>query len=226
MGHRKIASCLTCGITALLLCAAVHAQNSTRTPAPVAVPAAATQLHVITAQSSMADIRALPDNAMVRTRGGRVVPARTLKLLASAIKMAQERRAGGPGRPPPPQLLSRTPLQAPVQVQVRPGMSLRGLAARPDADVLQLPTGQKLTVGDFKKLSEFERRRTGTSLIDRQSRAAPIPSGPAIKVNSHAELAALAARPDSTVVENRAGRRITLGQLRAHARRTGRGMGA
>lgn len=221
MKYLTIRSAWTWLIPALCLAGIAHAQDERLQPsARLAAPSL-----VITDQTRIADIRALPDNATVRTRSGRVVRAHALKQLVDSIKLVQQQRTAPPVRTLP--TLSRVAPAAPVQVQVKRGTDLRALAARPDSDVLQLPNGQKLTIGDFKKLDNIERMRSGRSLVERQaalSRPA-VPAGPAIKIASNADLAALASHPDSTVVQNPAGRRITLGELRAYAQRSGRKIG-
>lgn len=175
----------------------------------------------ITKQTSMNQIRALPDNAMIRTPNGRVMTAKRFKTLADAI--AEVRKAGPAGKPDPRFAFSRT--QGAAQVQLKPGVDLKNIAKRPDSDVLQLPDGRKLTVGDLKKLSAIQQKRTGKSLLDMQSATRPSWEGPAIRVNSREELAKLGDKPDSTVLETRTGKRITLGELRAHAKAQGKAIG-
>jgi hypothetical protein len=182
--------------------------------APRTLPGTA-NVHTV---QKMTEVRALPDNAMVQTQGGRVVSARTLKRLADAIQMAKK------GQSAPASLPQFSRPQGAAQVQVKPGTDLHALAARPNNDVMLLPNGQKMTVGEFKALSELARRQTGRSIIERQPvRAAA--TGPVIKIKSNAELGKLADKPDATILENPQGQRITLGELRSYAKQHGRTLG-
>lgn len=208
--------CISSLVSAIIAmaCPALAADN-----APLAVSGNSVQ---ITKQTSMNQIRALPDHAQIRTPNGRVMSAQRFKTLADAIAAA--RKISPAGKPHPQFAFSRT--QANAQVQLKPGVNLKEIAKRPDNDVLQLPDGRKITVGDLKKLSVIQQKRTGQSLLDVKPAAQrPSREGPAIKVNSKAELNKLADKPDSTILESRTGKRITLGELRAHAKAQGRAVG-
>ena len=87
--------------------------------------------------------------------------------------------------------------------------------ARPDTDVVQLPNGMKLTVGDMKKLAELSPALKGRAMLP-QARGDL--NGAAIRVTSSADLSKLRNAPDTTILENPNGVRVTLGELRAHAR--------
>lgn len=185
---------------------------------PPAVSGNAVQM---TKQTSINQIRALPDNTILRMPSGRVMTAKRFKTLADAI--TQARKVGPAGTPDPKFAFSRT--QSAPQLQLKPGVNLREVAKRPDSDVLQLPDGRKLTVGDLKKLSALQQRRTGKSLLDAQASARPSREGPAIRVDSREDLGKLGDKPDSTVLETRTGKRITLGELRALAKAQGKAIG-
>ena len=167
----------------------------------------------ITPQTTMKQIRALPDDAQVRTANGSVISAKRYKLLADSITSI--RKIGATARPDPKLSFSRTQGQA--QVQLKPGMNLADIARRPDSDVLQLPDGRKLTVGDLKKISAVRQALGGKSLLAAQPQSQrPSMAGPAIRINSNKDLIKLAYKPDSTVLESSNGKRITLGELRAY----------
>lgn len=165
----------------------------------------------ITPAMSLAQIRELPATTVVRLPNGREMTAANYNRMADTFIAI--RKAGLDRAPPPKSAFSRT--KGPAQVQLRPGMDLRTLVMRPDTDVVQLPTGEKFTVGDLKRLSAIEKARTGRGLLD-----APGPrpglAGPSIKITPGFDAAKLAGKPDSTVLETPAGQRITLGELRAY----------
>lgn len=206
-------ACL-CGLTLLLAYPAFAAATG-----PAALSGNSLQ---ITKQTSMSQIRALSDNATVRTSNGREISAKRFKALADAI--VEARKVGPMAKPNPAFAFSRT--QGAAQVQLRPGVNLKEIAKRPDSDVLQLPDGRKFTVGDLKKLSAIHQKRTGKSLMDVQASVQrPSREGVAIKVSSKEELKSMAAKPDSTVLETPGGKRITLGELRAVAKARGKTIG-
>jgi len=172
--------------------------------------------------TTLSQIRALPDSAPVRTPGGRVTTAGRFKALADAIVRIRQKGAGT--QPNPAFALSRT--RGPAQLVLAPGADLREVAKRPESDVIGLPDGRTITVGDLKKLSAFQQRRTGRALLDAPSVARrQARTGPATRIDSTDDLARLAGRPDSLLLETRTGKRLTLGELRAYARANGTKLG-
>lgn len=193
------------------------------TPAPLGPQLAAAfnpQRVEITPAISLAQIRALPPTTVVRLPSGREMTAEKYNKLADTFIAI--RKAGLDRAPPPKSAFSRT--KGPAQVQLRPGMDLKAVAQRPESDVVQLPTGEKFTVGDLKRLSAIEKVRTGRGLFDPPG-PRPGLAGPSIKVTPGFDAATLARKPDTTVLEMPSGRRITLGELRAYPR-TRAAMGA
>jgi hypothetical protein len=162
----------------------------------------------ISQQTTLTTLRALPPTAPVEIASGRKIPAQRFVAVADAIRRAQSqpRRASPSG-------FSKT--AAPANVVLRPGSHLPSVMARPDSDVVQLPNGVKLTVGDMKKLAEVSPALKGRALLT--STRADL-QGPATKVATGQDLRNLRNAPDSTIVENPNGVRVTLGELRAHAR--------
>ena len=176
----------------------------------------------VTPQMKLADIRALPAGTTVRLPNGHVMPAQHFAKLADAITKIQQGSAAAKANPQ--RAFSRT--TAPAQLQLKPGVNLREVAKRPDSDVLQLPNGQKLTVGDLKKVAAVEKARTGRSLLEAPSVAAlPSRAGPALRITSRDDFRKLDGKPDSTVLESSKGKRITLGELRAYAKVNGKPLG-
>jgi hypothetical protein len=163
----------------------------------------------VTPQLSLQSMRNLPDTAEIETRRGTVVSTRRFVEVADAIRGAHSRP-----RTPSPSGFSRT--AAAPSVVVRPGTHMPSLLARPDSDVVRLPNGTRLTVGDMKKLAQIAPQLRGRPLVA-DTRADL--RGNAVRISSARELANLRTAPDSTVLENPNGVRITLGELRAEARK-------
>ena len=164
-----------------------------------------------TSAMSLAQIRALPAATVVRLPSGREMSAAQYNKLADTFIAI--RKAGLDRAPPPKSAFSRT--KGPAQVQLRAGMDLSAIAQRPDTDVVQLPTGEKFTVGDLKRLSAVEKVRTGRGLLDPPG-PRPGLAGPSVKITPGFDAAKLTGKPDSTVLETPSGQRITLGELRAY----------
>jgi len=201
---------------AALLAVPVYTQAQQNLPASTAKQIA------VTPQTRLADVRALPPGTVVRLPNGHLMPAQHVAKLADAISKIQQ--GGGAAKANPQLAFSRT--TAPAQLQLKPGVNLREVAKRPDSDVLQLPNGQKLTVGDLKKVAAVEKARTGRSLLEAPSVAAlPSRAGPALRITSRDDFRKLDGKPDSTVLESSKGKRITLGELRAYAKVNGKPLG-
>lgn len=171
----------------------------------------------ITPALRLSDIRALPDSTTVRLASGREMSAGRYKQLVDAFSAI--RTAGLDRKPDPKLALSRT--QGPAQVQLRPGADLQAIARLPEAHVVQLPTGEKFTVGDLKRLSALQKVTTGRSLLEPQPAARrPSLQGPAVRATADMSLLKLADKPDSTIIEAPNGTRVTLGELRAYHKKT------
>lgn len=94
----------------------------------------------------------------------------------------------------------RQPLNGPV-LPVTPGIERRRLEAAPDATVLQLPDGRRMTAGQFKAvLPNLTARRAAPANV--------------VKVAKGTPLAELLKRPDTDVLESPGGKRTTVGELR------------
>lgn len=176
----------------------------------------------LTNKTKMADIRALPDDAMISTANGKLIPAKNFKNMADAI--SKIRQAGFNPTPRADLQFSRT--QAAPSLQLKKGVDLKEVAKRPDSDVLQLPDGKKLTVGDLKKLSVLNQKLNGKSLLDMQTRPQrPGREGVAIKIRSKDDIQKLTGKADSTLLESPSGKKITLGELRDYAKVNGKALG-
>ncbi|MBB5202864.1 hypothetical protein HNQ51_000157 [Inhella inkyongensis] len=195
------------------LCGAALAQA----PAPGALPAMAPGAAKLQLRSldpakpvTLQTLRALPPDTLVQTRSGRQVPARQVLALADAIRAAQQQR-------PQARELQFSRSTGSPAVNLAPGVNLAAVMARPATDVVQLPNGQRLSVADLQKLDALSRQINGRGFV--AGTPARAPAGPAIKIDSARDLDKLRSQPDSTVLENPQGQRITLGELRQAARR-------
>lgn len=175
----------------------VHAAN-----APAGAPVR------VNAQTTLTSIRALPAGAQVELGNGAKVPAQRMVAVADAIRRAQS-------KPRSASTSNFSKTTASPALVLRGGTHLPSVMARPDTDVVQLPNGMKLTVGDMKKLAELSPALKGRAMLP-QARGDL--NGAAIRVTSSADLSKLRNAPDTTILENPNGVRVTLGELRAHAR--------
>lgn len=172
----------------------------------------------VTKKTKISQIRELPDDKLVRMSNGKTIRAGNLKAFADLIKNA---RAKGTFVKPAEKFVNP---QGIAQIQVAKGTNLHTLKTRGNSEVIQLPSGRKMTVGDFKKMDQIAIAMTGKSITDRQA-PPPKSSGPAIKIKSAKDLEALASKPDSTLLESPFGKKITLGELRAYAKKNNKPVG-
>ena len=163
----------------------------------------------LTPQVTLQNLRALPPDAIVETSKGRVVSAQRFLAVADAIRAAHNKP-----RQAAPSGFSRT--QAQPTLIVGPGTHWPSLLTRSETDVVQLPNGTKLTIGDIKKLATAAPQMRGQALVQ-PTRSDLL--GTAIPIKSAADLSKLKNASDSTILENKNGVRVTLGDLRAEARK-------
>lgn len=161
---------------------------------------------------TLAHLRTLPPDTPLRTAGGRVVTARQMIALTDAIRSATS-------KPHAPSETGFSRPQGPATTELSRGSYLPAVFNRPATDVVQLPNGAKLTVADLKRLDNVMQRWKGHGIAQTQP-ARPNLAGPAVMVHNAHELQALQGKPDSTVLENPKGVRVTLGELRAQAKAT------
>lgn len=171
----------------------------------------------VSAKTTMNQIRALPDHQNVRMANGNVVRVGNLKKLANIIKMAKM------GGAKPPQKMTLP--QGVPQLKIQKGFNFHELATRKNSDVIQLPSGTQITVEQYKKIDAFAKIATGRSFAERQAPMSAKGSGAPIKIKSAKDLAALAGKPDSTILESPLGKKITLGELRAYAKKNNKPVG-
>lgn len=172
----------------------------------------------VTKTTKMAQIRALPDNKLVHMKNGQVIPAKNLKAFADMLKSVKTKG----GVPRATEKFSSS--QGAAQIQLTKGSNLHFLQSRNNSEVIQLPSGRKLTVSDFKKLDQIAVAITGKSLTSRQA-APPKGSGTPIKIKSKQDFATFGDKPDSAILESPSGKKITLGELRAYAKKNNKPLG-
>jgi hypothetical protein len=85
---------------------------------------------------------------------------------------------------------------------------------------VQLPNGPKVSVADLTRLDSVMQRWKGHGIVAQAPAGRPSLTGPAVMVHNTHDLAGLQGKPDSTVLENPKGVRVTLGELRAQAKAT------
>lgn len=183
-----------------------------------ATPSTTNDQFEVTKTTKMAEIRALPDNKLVRMKSGQVIPAKNLKIFADMLKNAKTKS----GVPRASEKFSSP--QGAAQIQLTKGTNLHVLKGRNASEVMQLPSGRKLTVGDFKKLDQIAVVMTGKSITSRQADL-PKGSGTPIKIKSKKDFATFTDKPDSTILESPSGKKITLGELRAYAKKNNKPLG-
>lgn len=168
----------------------------------------------LAAQLSLQSLRGLPANAQVETKRGRVVSAAHVLALADAMRAAKQA-----SRQPSPRMFARP--TAPAVAQVRNTNELSAALARNPSDVVQLSNGVKMTAGDLQKLSPLMQRLNGRTVAQVAATAPQRPnlSGAATKISSARDLEKLKNNPDSTILENKNGARVTLGELREAAKK-------
>lgn len=176
----------------------------------------------ITKQTTITQIRNLPENTQIKTPSGRTITALQYKKIADAILKI---RSQGKSTQVKPQFKFSHTTGAP-KIMLKPGADLKEISTRPDSEVIQLPDGRTLTVGDLKKLSKVHEITKGKSLFSNPSKPKVSRAGKTIKVYSQEDFKKLESKPDSTVLETKSGKRMTLGELRAYAKANGLPVGA
>ena len=157
-----------------------------------------------------ADLATLRDDQMIETPSGKRVSVSKIRAIRQAIAQAEARpRAPGPFQilPPPTK-----PCTLP-----RAGETYAQIVARRGTDVICMRSGASVSVAQLRLMKAYVERTHSVNLSD----VVPVvPSGPAVTVANPAQLTTLLYTklkdaPDSTVLVNPKGERITLGSARA-----------
>lgn len=171
----------------------------------------------ITNATNLASLRALPPTAKVQLPSGRQIDASRFNSQVDMLRRAQQRSVSRGGVD-----LSIRPAQGAATMKITNAAGLAAALARPNSDVVELPNGAKLSVGDLRKLGALAQREKGRNPLDAAkvnvSAAARASAIAPIKVRNRQDLIALKGKPDATVVEAPNGARITLGDIRAASR--------
>jgi hypothetical protein len=93
-------------------------------------------------------------------------------------------------------------------------LTSNAILSRPDSDLVELPNGQRLRVGDIRQLSALAQKMQAKPGALAAPALAAKPAATGIRVSNAAELAAALKRPDGDTVVLPSGRRATVGQLR------------
>ncbi|GEM_PF-3265261 len=97
-------------------------------------------------------------------------------------------------------------------VALRSKTDLQAAMQRPDNDTVILPSGRRTTVAMLKLVQpKVEEQR---KLLRPAGILRPNLSGPAVRIDANTDWYALLKQPDSTVLENAKGKRISLGELK------------
>ena len=180
------------------------------------------------AGTTLAQIRALPPDALVETRSGRKVTAaefgRTTEALKSLSQKSTTLRAMD---------LNMSRNLGPAQMQWQGPQQLQTLRTLPPGVVIQLKDGKTLTASDIDKLQQLSLR---TGLADKLAaraaqqaqrvRAQRQAATPALVIRSAADMQRLQSLPDDALVQGPNGARATAGEIRmvAAERRGGQGL--
>ena len=156
-----------------------------------------------------------PDTDLIEFSDGSRARVRDIRRLTAA---AQKMRAAVPGSRLPAALKIKP---AATGTRLNTPADLASALKRPDTETVQLPSGRTATVGQIKLVQALVEKRLGRKLTDLPQR--PNRSGPAIKITAQPDRGAaekywkdIFQKPDSTVLENAKGARITVGELKQY----------
>ena len=187
------------------------ATAASATTAPIAL--STDNMKFVPGKISLAQVRALPQGAMIELNNGRKVKASQFVATADALK-------GLSGKPAKLKRMDFT-FTRPVAVAQLKLNSTNLATARAMAPntVLELPNGLKMTSAELKQLDTLEARTNIRQMLIAQAGPAAAANKyagrPAIKLRTKADIEQLKGKPDGTIVEAPDGSRSTLGELKA-----------
>lgn len=124
----------------------------------------------------------------------------------------------------------KTQAAAPNVLKFDPTLASSAILGRPDADLVEMPNGRRIRVGDIRQLSALAQKLQAKPGSVRSPALAAKPAATGTRVSDASELAAALKRPDGDTVVLPSGRRATVGQLRFVQpyveKKTGRALGA
>jgi len=192
MGARNWSRRVQFFLVAGVLAAGTGTFGQARAADPTPARAGAPGVVRVGPQTRPADIAALPPSQVLEyPRGTRLTVAQVKSLEPLAARL---RSITGHG-------VLRQPLSGPTLPVTRQTERSR-LESAPNATVLQLPDGRKMTAGQFKAVLPH--------LPSASARQAPA----VVKVARGTPLSELLKRPDTDVLESPVGKRTTVGELR------------
>ena len=196
-------------VTGVLL--SFHVQSASE-PSQVQQSADNGQVLKITANTSRALLRSLPENTVVDLSNGKQIKMRVIrKATALSLKLKQSHAAGLH----PSFKLKFKPASQGIKVhslsEIRSALELK------ESETIQLPSGRLLTVEMLKLIQPELERRLGKKLSDFSKR--PLLSGKTIQVRRNGNKKYwenIFNKPDDTVLESPGGKRITVGDLKKY----------
>ena len=101
-------------------------------------------------------------------------------------------------------------------IKITPGTSSSVLVGRPDTDLIELPSGRKMQVGDLRQLSQIsqELRSMPSKKISASALFKIKPKQKGFVVKNSSDLATALKRPENETIELPSGRRATVAQIK------------
>ncbi len=151
-----------------------------------------------------------PDTDVIQFSNGRQVTVGQMRKLDAAAKIMRQ-----PKVDKLPASLKARPTGS--NVVVSNGRELASALKRPDNDTIQLPSGQRVTVGIVRFLQPYIEKKLGRKVDDIPRR--PDLTGPAISVSKNTtkeEWKTILRKPESTILQGPNGARVTVGELKPY----------
>jgi hypothetical protein len=160
-----------------------------------------------------ADMASLRDEQIIETPSGRHLTVGKYRQFQSMLATAKARQLR-------PNLLVRVPGPAANAVHPRPGETAAEILSRPSTDTLIFANGSKASVAQLQVLAKnMEEHKVN---LGRNGGRPLRASGKVIKITTEADIAQLSKNtPDNTILETSKGTQVTVGALRAEAKKHG-----
>lgn len=162
----------------------------------------------LTPDMSAATLAGRPDSTLVLLPSGKTIKLGKLRRLLDLSRKAKQAKAK-----PLPRALTLQPAQA--GHPVRDAQDLSAALKRSDRETLQLPSGKRITVGMLRYLQPLVEQRLGRKLSGPATRSKR--TGNIIKIKKTTDKEdwiKILQQPDSTILENPNGKRVTVGELK------------
>ena len=167
------------------------------------------------------DIAQLRNDQVLETPSGRHITVARFRQIMGAFQQARQRTSA----PRAQGFAILAPAIGPGQPRRR-GETAAQLLARPPTDVIRMSNGHTVTVAQLRAMAPYVQKTYGLNFYGPQSGGRPRLDGPAIRINSVAQLKSIPpSTPDSTVLETPKGTRITVGELRNAMKQKARSLG-